>query len=82
MIFHSSKNDNFQLISFHNFHIACGYTSLNEAVLTSTLNLCFRAKIDNNVYPCKPNFTIYKWDVRGSTLHGQISLMIRVYRPH
>ena len=25
-----------------------------EAVLTSTHNLCFKAKIRKNVYPCKP----------------------------
>ena len=27
-----------------------------EAVLTSTHNLCFGAKIRKNVYPCKPQF--------------------------
>ena len=46
-IFHARKNDNFHLIIFYYFlifaqNIDCGYT---EAVLTSTHNLCFRAKI-------------------------------------
>ena len=30
-----------------------------EVVLTSTHNLCFRAKTKNNVYPVNPSFTIY-----------------------
>ena len=28
----------------------------NEAILTSTHNLCFRANIRKHVYPCKPQF--------------------------
>ena len=32
------------------------YNRLTEAVLTSTNNLCFRAKIRKNVYPCTPQF--------------------------
>ena len=51
-IFHGYKNDNFQLKYFVYFHIFaqnidCGYTlePPQEAVLTSTHNLCFRAKI-------------------------------------
>ena len=49
-IFHGCKNDSFQLIYFYYFqifaqNIYCGYT-LDEAVLTSTHNICFnRAKI-------------------------------------
>ena len=47
-IFHGCKNDNFQMKLFDIFlffaqNIDCGYTL--EAVLTSTHNLCFRAKI-------------------------------------
>ena len=46
-IFHGFKNDNFQMKSFDIFfilvqNIDCGY---NEAVLTSTHNLCFGVKI-------------------------------------
>ena len=51
-IFHGCKNDNFQMNIFDIFlifakNIDCGYTfeRLSEAVLTSTHNLCFRAKI-------------------------------------
>ena len=32
----------------------------NEVVLISTHNLCFRAKIRKNVYPCKPQFYYIK----------------------
>ena len=28
-----------------------------------------------NVYPVNPNFTILKWAVKGSTLHGHINMM-------
>ena len=39
---------------------------LSEAVLTSTHNLCFRAKIKkNNVYPCKPPFYYIKVGCKG-----------------
>ena len=38
--------------SFLNFAQIC----LSEAVLTSTHNLCFRAKIRKYVNPCKPQF--------------------------
>ena len=37
----------------------------NEAVLTSTHNLCFRAKIRKNVYPCKPQFNYIKVGCKG-----------------
>ena len=37
----------------------------NEAVLTSTHNLCFRAKIRKNVYPCKPQFYYIKVGCKG-----------------
>ena len=56
-IFHSCKkqvfSDNFLnifLIFAQNMNCGC------EAVLTSTHNLCFRAKIRKNKYPCKPQF--------------------------
>ena len=34
-------------------------------VLTSTHNLCFRAKIRKNVYPCKPQFYYIKVGCKG-----------------
>ena len=42
-------------------NIDCG----SEAVLTSTHNLCFRAKIRKNVYPCKPQFYYIKVGYKG-----------------
>ena len=49
-IFHGCKNNNFQMKNCDSFlifaqNIDCGYTLEPEAVLTSTHNLCFRAKI-------------------------------------
>ena len=44
-------------------NIDCGYTS--EPPLTSTHNLCFRAKIRKNVYPCKPQFYFIKVEWKG-----------------
>ena len=41
----------------------CGYTL--EAVLTSIHNLCFRAKVRKNVYPCKPQFYYIKVGCKG-----------------
>ena len=37
----------------------------SEAVLTSTHNLCFNAKIRKNVYPCKPQFFNRKVGCKG-----------------
>ena len=45
------------------------------AVLTSTHNLCFGAKIRKKVYPCIPQFC-YINDIRGYILHGHVILMI------
>ena len=60
-IFHGCKNVNFQMKNYNIFlifaqNIDCGYTlephliegHLIEGVLTSTHNLCFRAKIRNH----------------------------------
>ena len=46
---------------------------LIETVLTSTHNLCFRAKIRKQ---CKPQFYYMKvWCNWGLTLHGHVSVM-------
>ena len=66
-------------------NIVCG------AVLTSTHNLCFMAKMrwfwhiptiyilsknkKKNVYPCKPHFYYIKVGSRGYTLHGHVSMI-------
>ena len=66
-IFHGCKNVYFQMICFNIFlifaqNIVCGYTlePPTEAVLTSTHNQCFGAKIRKIVYPCKPQFYYIK----------------------
>ena len=73
-IFHGCKNDNFQIKIFDIFlifaqNIDCGYTleppHLSEAVLTCTHNLCFRAKIRKNLYPCIPQFYYIKMGCKG-----------------
>ena len=47
-------------------NIDCGFTlELSEAVLTSTHNLCFRAKIRKNVYSCTPQFHYIKVGCKG-----------------
>ena len=48
----------------------------SEAVLTSTHDLRFRAKITNkmNVH-VNPNCTVSKWGVRGSMIDGLVSMM-------
>ena len=63
--FFRSKIDNFQLKFFDIFlifaqNIDCGCTLEPpcEAVLTSTHNLCFGAKIRNRYTPAYPSFTI------------------------
>ena len=68
-IFDGCKKDNFQMKKCAVFlifaqNIDCGYT-LVEAVLTSTHNLCFRAKIRKNVYPSKPQFYYIKVGCKG-----------------
>ena len=45
------------------------------AVLLSTHNLCFRAKIRKKYTLVNPSFNIQKWGVRGSTIHGHVSMM-------
>ena len=79
--FYLKKRDIFVLIFAQN--IDCGYTlggSNTEAVLTSTYNLCSRAKIRKkyaqvNHSPVNSSFTILKWGVRGSSLHGHVCMM-------
>ena len=67
-IFHGCKNDKFQLIFFFYSHIFaqnidCWYTlepPLAEAVLTSTHNLCFRAKNKKKCIPLYTPVLLYK----------------------
>ena len=66
------KNSDIFLIFAQN--IDFGYTL--EPPLTSTHNLCFRAKIrKKKSTPINPSFTIQKWSVTVSTLYGLVSMM-------
>ena len=71
-IFHGCKKRQFSVeFIFDIFYIFaqnidCGYSlEPSEAVLTSTHNLCFRAKIRKNEYPCKPQFYCIKVGCKG-----------------
>ena len=74
-IFHCCKNVNFQMKNFNHFLIFILLRTYTEAVLTSTHNLCFRAKIRKKYTPLHPSFTIYKWGARGSSLHGHVCMV-------
>ena len=71
--FYHQKRKFFQIKNSDIFHISaqnidCGYSlePLDEAVLTSTHNLCFEPEIrKNNEYPCKPQFYYIKVEVEG-----------------
>ena len=57
------KKDNFQM---KNCDVFCSKHWLWVlVVLTSTHNLCFRAKIRKHVYPCKPQFKYIKVGCKG-----------------
>ena len=56
-----------KMIIFRYFSYFCSKHRLwvhSEAVLISTHNLCFRAKIRENVYPCKPQLYYMSRDMR------------------
>ena len=63
-IFHGCKKDNFHMKNCDVFVIFAQNIDC-EAVLTSTHNLCFRAKIRKNVYPCKHQFYYIKVGCKG-----------------
>ena len=63
----STYVDNFKLYCpLQKFdYLSITITRLTEAVLTSTHDLCFRAKIRKNVYHCKPQFYYIKLVYKG-----------------
>ena len=61
-IFYGCKNDNFQIVFL--FLLQHRLWVNSEVVLISTHNLCFRAKIRENVYPCKPQLYDMSRDMR------------------
>ena len=74
-ILYGCKNENFQMKNCDIFlifaqNIDCGY----EAVLTSTHNLCFRAKIRKLCIPMLTPILLYKSGVLGGINHtGMLS---------
>ena len=46
-----------------------------ESGYTFEKNLCFRAKIRKNIYPCKPQFHFIKWEAKGYKLHMCVNMM-------
>ena len=81
-IFHGNKNDKFQmkfliffLFLLKTLIVGTRWNRLSEAVLTSTHNLCFRAKIRKMYTPVHASFTIQKWGVRGYLLHELVFVM-------
>ena len=77
--FTAVENGNFQMKKMIYFSYFCSkhrsWVHVRTASLTSTYDLCFRAKIRKNVYPCKPQFYYIKVGVRGSSLYGHVFLM-------
>ena len=41
-------------------------------------DLCFRAKIRKNVYPCKPQFSYIKVECNGVYNHGHVCIMAAI----
>ena len=62
---------NYDILLIFAQNIDRGYTlePPQLAVLTSTHDLCFRAKISKNVYPCKPQFHYIKVGCKGVCIH-------------
>ena len=61
-IFHGCKNDNFQMKNCVFFLI---FAQNIDRGYSSTHDLCFRAKIRKNEYPCKPQFYYIKVGCKG-----------------
>ena len=73
----SDINSDIFLISAQN--INCGYSL--ELPQWSNSNeypqsMFFSRNKKNNVYPCKPSFTLLKWGLRGSTLYRHVFVMM------
>ena len=71
-IFHDCKNDNFQMKNC-DINIDCGYTLEPPQLVLKIYVL--EQKLDNYVYPCKPQFYYIKVGVRGYKSHGHVLLM-------
>ena len=80
-IIHGCKNVHFQMkfVIFFLFLLKTLIVGTREMVLTSTHNLCFRAKVRRNVYPCKPHFYSIKAGCKGCTLHRLVRMMVACF---
>ena len=74
-IFHCCKNANFRMKMFDIFLISCSKHRLFEAVLTSTHNVCFRAKLRKITHTHKPLYYNIKVGERGYKSHGRVILV-------
>ena len=85
-IFHGCKNDDFQMKIFDIFlifaqNIDCGYTlePPQRGGSNEYPQSMFWSKNKKNMYTrVNPSFTIFKWGVRGYTLHGHVILMVSI----
>ena len=82
-IFHGCKKDNFQMKNFDvllfllkTLIVHTRLNRLNEAVLTGTHNLRFRAKIRKTMYT---QFYHIKVGCRGYTLHGHVIMIVAYF---
>ena len=77
-IFHARKNDNFHLNLIFAQNIDCGYTlEPPQSGSSNEYPQCiFWSKNKKIMYtPVNPSFTIYKWGVRGFSLHRLVFVM-------
>ena len=85
-IFHGCKNVHFQMNTLNIFlifaqNIDCGYTleppqggGSNEYPQSM-----FWSKNKKKYTPANPSFTLYKWGIRGCSLHGLVFVMFALY---
>ena len=66
-IFNVVKSENFDIFLIFAQNIDCGYT-FEEAVLTSTHNLCFGAKMRKIGIPLQTPVFLYKSGVQGGDM--------------
>ena len=68
------KNENFQIKNSDIFHISAqNLNSRRSGSNEHPQSMFFSRTKKNNVYPCRPKFSILKWDLRGSKLYSVFS---------
>ena len=83
--FNYCKNVNFQLKMFNHClsYICLEYrlwvlVRTASSIQTCTHNLCFRAKVRKNVYPCKLQLYYTKVGCEGYESHGCVTIMLNL----